>query len=101
MLVIEDRVIHAILDRLIEPDRPYRFETMEIETVAVVLARYLARTVRRSAVHQADIVDTHDTVLSRDTPVYPAARDPVSRDRHSACHLGGEDRTWILPGPDC
>jgi adenine-specific DNA-methyltransferase len=71
MLVIEDRVIHAILNRLLAPDRPYRFETMEIETVAVVLDRYLARTVRRSAVHQADIVDTHDTVLSCGTPATP------------------------------
>jgi len=70
-LVIEDRVLHAILSRLLAPDRPYRFEGMEIETVAAVLARYLARTIRRSAVHQADVVDTHDTVLSCGTPSPP------------------------------
>ncbi|MGB7788331.1 Eco57I restriction-modification methylase domain-containing protein [Methanoregula sp.] len=70
-LVIEDRVVSTILLRLLAPDRPYGFATMEIETVAEVLARYLARTIRRSAVHQADVVDTHDTVLSCGTRAIP------------------------------
>ena len=70
-LVIEDRVISPILSRLISTDRPYRFAIMETEIVAEVLARYLARTIRRSAVHQADVVDTHDTVLSGGTPLPP------------------------------
>jgi hypothetical protein len=70
-LVIEDRVISAILNRLISTDRAYRFAIMETEILAEVLARYLTRTIRRSAVHQADVVDTHDTVLSCGTPPPP------------------------------
>jgi len=70
-LILEDRVISAILNRLISKDRPYRFAIMETEIVAEVLARYLSRTIRRSAVHQADVVDSHDTVLSCGTPRPP------------------------------
>ncbi|MGA2917855.1 Eco57I restriction-modification methylase domain-containing protein [Methanoregula sp.] len=70
-LVIEDRVVHAILTRLLSTGRPYRFAVMETETIAEVLSRYLARTIRRSAVHQADVVDTHDTVLSCGSQVPP------------------------------
>jgi hypothetical protein len=70
-LVIEDRVLHAILIRLVSPDRPYRFTVLETEIIAEVLSRHLSRTIRRSAVHQADVVDTHDTVLSSGMPVPP------------------------------
>ena len=72
-LVIEDRVLHTILIRLIAPDLPYRFTAIETEIVAEVLSRYLTRTIRRSAVHQADVVDTHDTVLSSGMTLPPCS----------------------------
>ena len=65
MLIIEDRVLSAVLSRLVSDDRPYHFDHLDLEVVAGVLEHYLTRTVRRSAAHQVTVVDTHDTVLSR------------------------------------
>jgi hypothetical protein len=67
-LVIDAPVIETILSRLSQPDRPYHFSTISTDTVAHVLSRYLTKTVRRSATHQATIVDTHNTVLSEGIP---------------------------------
>ncbi|MFA6333530.1 MAG: hypothetical protein WCX22_11290 [Methanoregula sp.] len=72
-IVIEDRVIRAIVSRLISPDRNYRFDTLGTEVIADVLARFLTRTIRRSATHHADVVDTHDTVLSCGAAPLPLA----------------------------
>lgn len=63
-IIIDPPVIRAIVTRLAEPGRKYDFSRMETDTVALVLSRYLRQTVRRSAAHQATIVDTHETVLS-------------------------------------
>jgi len=64
-LIIDDRVVSAVLSRLVSADRPYHFDNLDLEVVAGVLEHYLTRTVRRSAAHQVTVVDTHDAVLSR------------------------------------
>jgi len=75
-LIVDDRVAAAILRDITSLDRKYDLAVMSEETLAQVFSRYLARTVRRSATHQATIVDTHDTILSRGTiiPPLPAFR---------------------------
>lgn len=75
-VVVEGRVVHAVIAGTVSPDRPYRFDAMETETIAEVLAQYLSRTIRRSATHHAAVVDTHDTVLSRGAipPSLPVVR---------------------------
>jgi hypothetical protein len=70
-LIVDDRVVVSLLREICSPGRKYHFTTMAEDGVAQVFARYLARTVRRSATHQATIVDTHDTVLSRGTVIPP------------------------------
>jgi hypothetical protein len=71
-LVIDERVLPAILAALTSADRRYDLAIVPTEMLAEVLQRYLARTVRRSAAHQAIIVDTHDTTQSGGTTVPPA-----------------------------
>nr|WP_320162375.1 TaqI-like C-terminal specificity domain-containing protein [uncultured Methanoregula sp.] len=70
-LIVDDRVAAAILRDITSPCRKYNLAAMSEETLAQVFSRYLARTVRRSATHQAAIVDTHDTTLSRGTAIPP------------------------------
>ena len=69
--VLEERVIHGILEELSAPER--RAGPRRISTAALgqVLTQYLARTIRRSAAHHAGVVDEHDTVLSGGTTVPP------------------------------
>lgn len=69
--VIEERVVHAVIDALLAPCRKYDFGTMTTLAIAQVLMQYLTRTVRRSATHMATVVDTHDTVLSGGTVIPP------------------------------
>jgi SAM-dependent methyltransferase len=76
-LLLDERGLYAIINALLADNRPYDFAGMDLETVAGVLARYLAMTIRRSATHQADVVDTHDTVLSRGA--HPVPAHPVMR----------------------
>ena len=64
-LIIEDRVVSAVLSRLVSGDRPYHFENLDLEVIAGVLGHYISRTVKRSAAHQVTVVDMHDAVLSR------------------------------------
>ena len=64
-LIIEARVVSAVLSRLVSGNRPYHFENLDLEVIAGVLGHYITRTVRRSAAHQVAVVDTHDAVLSR------------------------------------
>jgi SAM-dependent methyltransferase len=71
-LVIDERILPAILSALISADRHYDLALLPTEKLAEILQRYLARTVRRSAAHQAIIVDTHDTTQSGGTTVPPA-----------------------------
>jgi len=71
-LVIDERVLPAILAALTSVDRHYDLAIIPTEMLAEVMQQYLARTVRRSAAHQAIIVDTHDTTQSGGTTVPPA-----------------------------
>ena len=71
-LVIDERVLPAILAALTSADRHYDLAIIPTEMLAEVMQQYLARTVRRSAAHQAIIVDTHDTTQSGGTTVPPA-----------------------------
>jgi len=55
--VIDDPVIKAIAFRLSSAERPYDFSLLSLEEIAGVFDRYLARTIRRSAAHQAIVAD--------------------------------------------
>jgi hypothetical protein len=55
--VIDDPVIKAIAARLSSAKRPYDFSWLSLEEIAGVFDRYLARTIRRSAAHQAIVTD--------------------------------------------
>ncbi len=69
--VVEDTVIRSVLEALNSPER--RFDCGKMTTIAIsmVLMQYLTRTIRRSAAHQATVVDTHDTVVSGGTVAPP------------------------------
>jgi hypothetical protein len=69
-VVIEDAAIKKIVSRCCSPERPYDFAAVPTEVIAQVCGTYLARTIKRSAAHQAVVVDSHDTVLS-DTMAAP------------------------------
>jgi hypothetical protein len=62
--VIEERVVRGVLEGLLHLERSYDFGKMSTRAAATILMHYLSRTVRRSASHQATVVDTHDTVVS-------------------------------------
>jgi len=68
---IDHELIRTIAGSLVSPDRPYDFAEVPLESVAAVLDRYLARTVRRSAPHQAIVVDRPDAATGR-TEVSPS-----------------------------
>jgi len=55
--VIDNALTEKITGRLVAPDRPYHFAELPLESVAAVLDRYLSRRVRRSAAHQAVVID--------------------------------------------
>jgi adenine-specific DNA-methyltransferase len=70
-LVIEARDLLMVLDSLTSPCRRYDFQDMATPVISRVLMHYLTRTIRRSAAHQATVVDTHDTVVSGGTVIPP------------------------------
>jgi len=59
--VIDDTLIREIAGRLTGADRPYDLSQIPLASVAVILDRYLTRTVRRSAAHQAIVIDRPET----------------------------------------
>ena len=63
--VIDDELVHNIAGRLASPDRPYDLAEIPLDSVAAILDRYLARTVRRSAPHQAIVVDRPDSAAGQ------------------------------------
>jgi hypothetical protein len=65
---IDDPVIKTITARLLSADRPYDFSLLSLEVIAGVFDQYLARTIRRSAAHQAIIVDRPDAGVGHVTP---------------------------------
>ena len=60
--VIENSLIKTILSRLCSAERPYHFAAIPTEVIAQIFGHYLTRTIRRSATHQAVIVDTHEKI---------------------------------------
>jgi hypothetical protein len=71
--VVEEKVISSVLETLLSPGRRYDFRTMKTRAIARVLMQYLTRTIRRSATHQATVVDTHETVVSGGTVIAPVS----------------------------
>lgn len=69
--IVESRAILLILDTLASPDRRYDFRDLSTPAISRVMMQYLTRTIRRSAVHQAMVVDTHDTAVSGGTVIPP------------------------------
>ena len=61
--VIEERVVRVVLEGLLCLEWRYDFGKMSTRATANVLMHYLSRTVRRSASHQATVVDTHETLV--------------------------------------
>jgi hypothetical protein len=70
-LFLEEHVITAILSTLTSEDRRYDLGTMPTEILSQVFSRYLTKTIRRSAAHQAAIINAYETPQSVDTPVPP------------------------------
>jgi hypothetical protein len=70
-LFLEEHIINAILSTLTSQDRCYDLGTMPIEILSQVFSRYLTKTIRRSAAHQAKIINAHETPQSVETPVPP------------------------------
>ena len=58
--VIDPELVRTIAGRLLDPARPYNLAAIPPGSIAAILDRYLARTIRRSAAHQAIIVDRPD-----------------------------------------
>lgn len=71
-IVIDGHILQGILDALAAPEQRYDCGQMTTIALAQVLMQYLAQTIRRSAAHQAMVVDTHDTVVSAGTVIPPA-----------------------------
>jgi len=69
-LVVEGRVFMEIFSTLTSEDRRYNLAEIPLEILSQVFSRYLKKTIRRSATHQVDIVDS-ETLHSDGTPDYP------------------------------
>jgi hypothetical protein len=96
-LVIDEWVLPAILTALTSADRHYDLAIVPTNTIAGVLQRYLTQTVRRSAAHQAIIIDTHDTTQSGGTTVPPAPAIGYLVKSSLAAARTGRSRREILP----
>jgi hypothetical protein len=72
-LVVEDRVLLEIFSALTSEDRRYNLARTPLEHLSQVFSRYLKKTIRRSATHQVEIVDTHDTTQSGGTTMHQIA----------------------------
>jgi hypothetical protein len=70
-LIIEDRVLRGVAEALFSPGGTYDCGKMQTGEISQVLMQYLTRTIRRSAAHQAVVVDTHETVVSGRTAAVP------------------------------
>lgn len=68
ILVLEDRVIQKILQRLCEKDPQYHFKTLSNDIIAEVFDQHFTCTIRRSAADQAVVVETRDAIQSQGTP---------------------------------
>jgi len=78
---IEDNLVREITGRLADADRPYNFSQISLDSVAAILDRYLTRTIRRSAAHQAVVVGRPETGTGT------AEISPALADYATACTL--------------
>ncbi len=69
-LVVEGRVLMEIFSALTSENRRYNLAAIPLEILSQVFSRYLKKTIRRSATHHVDIVDT-ETIQSDGIQVYP------------------------------
>ena len=72
---IDDRVMDAILGTIVPAGRPYGPARLSLEQIAGVLENYFRRTIRRSAAHQAVIVDRRGQAPAATASPGPAAID--------------------------
>ena len=96
-VIIDDAAIKKILSCCCSVERPYDFATVPTEEIADVCGKFLARTIKRSAAHQAVIIDTPDTVQSRGMmePTPAVIRYMVESTMHNSA--GNRSPTEILP----
>jgi hypothetical protein len=64
----EEHVIQKILRQLCGSDRKYHFNTISNAMIAEVFDQHFTSAVRRSAAHQAVVVETRDKIQSQGTP---------------------------------
>ncbi|HUH78254.1 MAG TPA: hypothetical protein VLY83_00005, partial [Methanoregula sp.] len=96
-VVVEDRVMETILGRVTSPDRPYDLARVSLEQIAGAFGAYLRRTVRRSAAHQAVIVDSRDTLMSGSAPARGTALADYLAGRTLRQAAANRSRQEILP----
>ncbi len=63
-VIVEERVLRPILEHAFILHRSHELVALPLSAFTVIFARYLEKTVKRSATQKATIVDTHDTILS-------------------------------------
>jgi len=93
--VTDDRVVKVIAARLSSADRQYDFSLLSLEEAAGVFDRYIARTIRRSAAHQAIVVDRPDAGAGFVVPT-PALLD-YAVEQTLAAALAGRSLDEPLP----
>jgi SAM-dependent methyltransferase len=67
-LAIEDCVIQKIFGQLCQPERRYDLKSLCTGMIAEVFDQHFTSAIRRSAAHQAVVVETRDTLQSQGTP---------------------------------
>lgn len=67
-LVIEDCVIQKILRNLCQPEPRYDLKALSNGMIAEIFDQHFTSAIRRSAAHQAVVVETRDTIQSQGTP---------------------------------
>ncbi|MEN6394873.1 MAG: hypothetical protein ABFC78_00105 [Methanoregula sp.] len=85
--VIDEPIIKTIAARLQSAERPYNFSRIRLEEIAGIFDRYLARTIRRSAAHQAIVVDRPDAGAGQETPA-PSLLDYAVKQIVAAARIG-------------
>jgi len=93
--VIDCEPIRGIAGYLVSQDRPYNLAEIPLSSVAAVLDRYLARTIRRSAPHHAIVVDRPDAGTGQ--PGYSPALAAYAAERTLAAACDGRSPFDPLP----
>ena len=67
-IIVEGRVFRPILEQAFKSERASELASIPLSAMAAIFSRYLEQTIKRSATHQATIVDTLDTLHSAGFP---------------------------------